>query len=127
MGARSAGTGAGYSFLYSVALSTFFWEYGVEAFAERPSIQDLFVTPIVGSILGEGFYVAKRHIKENNNELWGSKIMGKTAMCLMDPITEFTDWLFSSSPEKKENMSFQSQPIVGSRSFGYGLNFTYKF
>ncbi|MGN1063264.1 MAG: DUF3943 domain-containing protein [Alphaproteobacteria bacterium] len=56
MGARSAGANAAYSFLYSFALSTFFWEYGLEAFAERPSIQDLIVTPVVGSLLGEGFY-----------------------------------------------------------------------
>jgi len=40
------------SMFFSAALSTQ-WEYFFEAFAERPSIQDLLITPIVGSALGE--------------------------------------------------------------------------
>ena len=128
MGARSAGAGAGYSFLYSFILSTFFWEYGVEALAERPSIQDLIVTPGCGAILGEGFYLAKRHIKDNNDELLGSRALGKTAMFLMDPITEVTDWIFEDKPETKQNMSFSSQPMVTAHGgFGYGLSMRFNF
>lgn len=35
---------------------TLLWEYVIEAFMERPSIQDLIVTPITGVLLGELFH-----------------------------------------------------------------------
>ena len=127
MGARSAGANAGYSFLYSFALSTFFWEYGIEAFAERPSIQDLIVTPVAGSLLGEGFYLAKRHIRENDNQLWGSTGLGKTVVFLIDPITEVTDWLFEAS-QQKQSFSFSSQPLITRHGgIGYGLQMQVPF
>ena len=40
------------SFMFSVFASTT-WEYVLEGVAEQPSIQDLIITPIAGSILGE--------------------------------------------------------------------------
>jgi len=52
------------SFLYSVMMSTGF-EYLVESWSEKPSIQDLIVTPVVGSILGELIYLATKEMKKN--------------------------------------------------------------
>jgi hypothetical protein len=49
---RSQGATPAQSMLMATVLSTQ-WEYFFEAFAERPSIQDLIVTPVAGSILGE--------------------------------------------------------------------------
>lgn len=49
---RSQGCTRAVSFGMSVFGSTFF-EYVTEAMFERPSIQDLVVTPVVGSLLGE--------------------------------------------------------------------------
>ena len=49
---RNYGESPLYSFLFSALTSTCF-EYFVESWAERPSVQDLLITPIVGSILGE--------------------------------------------------------------------------
>ena len=49
---RSQGASPAQSMFFSAVLSTQ-WEYFFEAFAERPSIQDLIVTPVAGSILGE--------------------------------------------------------------------------
>ncbi|MFM6930586.1 MAG: DUF3943 domain-containing protein [Bdellovibrio sp.] len=73
------------SFGYSVIMSTFFWEYGVEAFAEVPSIQDLWSTPVIGSILGELFFVVENRIKDNGGVLFGSPRAGKIAMVLLNP------------------------------------------
>jgi hypothetical protein len=51
-GVRSQGATKLQSFLFSFAESTFF-EYFIESVAERPSTQDLIVTPIAGSLIGE--------------------------------------------------------------------------
>ncbi|MCM1401197.1 MAG: DUF3943 domain-containing protein [Bacteroides sp.] len=88
MGARSNGFNMWGSFLYSFCISTFFWEYGFEAFNEVPSVQDLIITPVVGSILGEGFYIAKRYIVSNGYRLFGSKIAGYAVAFLLDPLNE---------------------------------------
>ncbi len=88
--------GAGYNWwnsaLYSFAMSTFFWECGIEAFAEKPSIQDIIVTPVVGSLLGELFFIAKKDIKNNDDKVLGSGFVGHTCMLLMDPLNEVQDW-----------------------------------
>jgi hypothetical protein len=89
--ARNEGLSMMQSFGYSVLMSTFFWEFGVEAFAEQPSIQDLFATPIVGSILGEIFYRAEQKIKANDGELLGSKRLGAFAMIVMNPMGVVAD------------------------------------
>lgn len=58
MAARSCGFNFWRSSLYGAIVSTVGWEFGIEAFMERPSIQDIFITPIVGSCIGEGFIVS---------------------------------------------------------------------
>lgn len=128
MGARSAGADAFDSFLYSFALSTFFWECGIEAFAEKPSIQDLIVTPVGGAIIGEGFYLAKRHIIENDYELWDSKALGKAALWAMDPITEAADFIWSDTSKNKQNFSLQYRPtLTSSGHFGYTMSLNVAF
>jgi len=89
MGARSNGFNCWGSFIYSFCVSTIFWEYGFEAFNEIPSVQDLVITPVVGSILGEGFYLIKRHIVSNGYRLCGSKFLGYVVAFLVDPLNEF--------------------------------------
>lgn len=74
------------SALYSILASSFFWEYGVEAFAEIPSWQDLVVTPAIGSLFGELFYRATLHIHANQDTIFGSKFLGKSVLLLMDPV-----------------------------------------
>ncbi|MCM1110431.1 MAG: DUF3943 domain-containing protein [Clostridium sp.] len=88
MSARSCGFNVWGSFLYSFCISTFFWEYGVECFMEIPSVQDLVVTPVIGSIFGEGFYLAKRAILRNNYRVLGSKFLGYFLAFLVDPVNE---------------------------------------
>jgi hypothetical protein len=53
-----------HSFLFATAQS-FIWEYFIEATAEKPSIQDLIVTPIVGSILGESAHRLTMNMRRN--------------------------------------------------------------
>ncbi|WP_413287644.1 DUF3943 domain-containing protein [Bdellovibrio sp. HCB337] len=84
--ARHSGMGPWGSFGYSVVMSTFFWEYGVEAFAETPSIQDLIITPVIGSIMGEIFYRTELKIRANEGKVAGSKKLGSFLMIVMNPM-----------------------------------------
>ncbi len=83
--ARHAGLSKWQSFGYSAFMSTFVWEYGVEAFAEVPSIQDLLSTPIIGSLMGEYMYQLEKKIEKNGGKLWGSKRIGGFVSALMNP------------------------------------------
>lgn len=94
MAARSCGFNFWRSTLYCSVVSTVGWEFGIEAFMERPSIQDIFITPLVGSCVGEGFYHVKRWLVDNDYRLFGSPLLGGILAFLCDPVNEFTGlWL----------------------------------
>lgn len=127
MGARSLGFNALYSFLYSAGISTFFWEYGIEAFMEIPSLQDLIITPVVGSLIGEGFYVLKRHIVANGYELFGSRLLGNVVAYIVDPVNEVIG-LFAGNPcrngNRSDNVRMACTPAVTASSGGLSLGFS---
>jgi hypothetical protein len=91
MTARSSGFTVLESFGYSAIMSTFFWEYGIEAFAEVPSIQDLVITPVFGAAVGEGFFYAKKSILRHDKKVLKSKFLGYTTLFLMDPFNTILD------------------------------------
>lgn len=103
MSARSQGLNRWQSALYSFGISTFFWEYGIEAFMEYPSVQDLIITPIIGSIIGEQFYKVKRHIVRNDYRLLGSGFLGHVVCFLVDPVNEFMGLFRSDNLHKKKS------------------------
>jgi len=80
---RERGLDRGQSFLFSAALSTLY-EFGLEAFFEQPSYQDLWVTPVVGSLLGEFVFSPIRdRIRAKPGDLdWTDK----TILFLTDPL-----------------------------------------
>jgi len=84
--ARNDGMDIFESALYSTIMSSLFWEYGYEAFAEIPSIQDLIVTPLFGSFLGEGMHVLEQRLDANGGEIWGSKGLGSFSYFWLDPM-----------------------------------------
>lgn len=97
MAARSCGFNMWQSLLYCSLISNVGWEFGIEAFMERPSIQDLLITPLVGSVIGEGFYRIKRHIVRQGYTLAGSKVLGNLVAFLIDPVNEVVG-LFTGNP-----------------------------
>ena len=107
MSARSCGFNFYRSMLYCAIVSTVGWEYGIEACMERPSIQDIFITPIVGSAIGECFYRFKRHIVANDYRLLGSAFLGNFAAFLIDPVNEVVD-LFRGS--RTRHLQSHGQP-----------------
>jgi len=66
---RSQGGSVFHSFLFSAFASTS-WEYLYEGMAEQPSIQDLWVTPVIGSVLGELIHQATSSMKHNGYSIW---------------------------------------------------------
>jgi hypothetical protein len=105
MSARGSGFSPWESFGYSVVFSTLFWEYGVEAFAEVPSWQDIIITPTVGSLFGEGFFYAKRKIVENDRRILKSRLLGGTALIVMDSFNELLDGLGYKTKNKMRTYS----------------------
>jgi len=105
MSARGSGFNKWESFAYSAVMSTFFWEYGIEAFAEIPAWQDLLITPIVGSVLGEFFFRWKGNIIRNDKKVLNSKILGGTSLFIMDPFNMILDGLGYKTKHKMQTYS----------------------
>lgn len=77
---RCQGATVPQSFVFSAFISTA-WEYLYEGVAERPSIQDLVVTPVAGAVLGELTHQATVKMKKN-----GTNIFEKTFITIMNPV-----------------------------------------
>lgn len=131
MAARSCGFNFYQSLLYSAIISTVGWEFGIEACMERPSIQDIFVTPLVGSVIGELFYKLKRHIVAHDYRLFGSPVIGNVVAFLIDPVNEVIGCfggndarrLHLGRPQPKVTSSLM--PTIGNGSFGFAFSCTF--
>ena len=118
--ARHAGFDEFESFLYSFAMSTFFWEYGVEAFAEIPSIQDVIVTPLFGALAGELMYVKEQEIIAKGKVL-GSETLADVSLFLLNPVGHIHYWLTDWWDVKSE------LSVTQDRWFGYQAAANYAY
>ena len=73
------------AFWYSAFLSSAY-EFGAEALFEEPSIQDLIVTPVFGSLLGKYFMRVRRDIRDREIELGYRRTRDKWVWTLTDPL-----------------------------------------
>ena len=71
----------------------FFWEYGVEAFAEIPSWQDIFVTPFFGAVVGEIMLEQEQDIIDSGGEVLGSIFVGDITLFLLNPVGHIHGWV----------------------------------
>ncbi len=133
MSARSCGFNFWQSMLYSAFISNIGWEFGIEACMERPSYQDLVVTPVVGSLIGEGFYRLKRLIVENDYYLLNSRLLGHIVAMFLDPVNELVGLLSPKSSCRSLGPGcIQSQPLLipspapgQSSAFGISVSATF--
>lgn len=112
MAARTCGFNFWQSMLYATCISTIGWEFGIEACMERPSYQDIFITPLVGSLMGEGFYRLKRMIVDRDYYVLGSKAIGHILAFFLDPVNEIVGLL---SPGTCRNLGpgcISSKPLL---------------
>ena len=77
---RSQNASIFHSFLFAAAQS-FIWEYFIEGMAEKPSTQDLFITPVVGSLLGESTHMVTMSMRRN-----GFNFFEKVFVLLFNPM-----------------------------------------
>ncbi len=107
--ARHAGFTEFESFLYSATMSTFFWEYGVESFAEVPSIQDIFVTPFFGAVVGELMLQKEQQIVANGGEVMGSETLGDVSLFFLNPVGHIHYWVTASWDDETEvNLAYNA-------------------
>ena len=103
--ARERGADPIGAFVYSALLSTL-WEYGIEAFFERPSYNDLIVTPVAGSLIGAFIFEPLREsIKAKADRAW----YHDAVLVATDPIGAINgavEWMFGVSP----NLRLQMRP-----------------
>lgn len=128
---RMAGFDWSESVFFSFLASTFFWEYGLEGFAETPSWQDIIITPAIGSLLGEGFYRIIRYIQLNDNKLFDQWWLGKGIIWILDPIGSL---IYSTGLgelfgiyNKNKKIQFISTPILPNGKGGVQLSFIINF
>jgi Domain of unknown function (DUF3943) len=82
---RSQNASIFHSFLFAAAQS-FIWEYFIEATAEKPSTQDLIVTPIAGAILGESIHQLTMNMRRN-----GFNFFEKVFVLITNPLFVFNN------------------------------------
>ena len=131
MAARSCGFNYYQSLLYSALISAVGWEFGIEGCMERPSYQDIFITPLCGSILGECFYQLKHHIVNNGYRLWGSPVLGNIVAFLIDPVNEVLG-IFDGNPARKYAKTLRHpkvtsalMPYMGKGAVGFSFTCTF--
>ena len=131
MAARSCGFNFWGSLLYATCISNVGWEFGIEACMERPSIQDLFITPLVGSAIGELFYKLKRNIVGNGYRLFGSPFLGSVVAFIIDPVDEVVGLFRHDSTRKMHTGSRRTDatsslmPYVAPGSAGFAFTCTF--
>lgn len=114
------------SISFNFLMSTFYWEYGVEAFFEIPSNQDLWITPVLGSILGESFYQMQQSIRANEGKVWGSESLGSFFMVLLNPEGALANFLRTNEDRVDFDIvsryySYIDDQAMQSRLSGYEL------
>jgi hypothetical protein len=98
---RSQNASIFHSFLFATAQS-FIWEYFIEATAEKPSIQDLIVTPIAGAILGESTHRLTMYMRRN-----GFNFFEKVFVLIFNPSFVFNNGFGPRFNPVEQNHSFQ--------------------
>ena len=118
--ARERGYANSGAFWYSALLSALY-EFGAEALFEQPSIQDLIVTPVFGSLLGMYFVELRDEAREREVEFGYRKTGDKWLMVLTDPLgslnRQFDRW-FGWEESNIQLQPYDRSTLLNSRSPG---------
>jgi hypothetical protein len=134
---RERGFSEADSFWYSAALSASY-EFGVEAFAEQPSIQDLIVTPVGGWFVGRYFMALREDILAGHDPMTELPFRQRFILAMTDPLGAINHtvngWFgleqrFNVQPYVKvravRDRFADVGPVPPQTERVYGINFTY--
>ena len=140
--ARLRGYDSTESFWYSVALSSVY-EFGVEAIFEEPSIQDIFVTPALGAVLGSAFMniredIYAKQLTESGITGWDRFLLGATdplgwlnrhvgKLVGYDAQVSFSPFQSRSRVPGASEMSWDSSQQSQNDDAVYGMQFTVRW
>jgi hypothetical protein len=136
--ARERGYDDSQAFWYSVMLSSVY-EFGAEALFEQPSIQDLIVTPVFGSLLGKYFMGVRADIREQSGLRGYRTTKEKWVWVLTDPLgslnSQFDKWFGWEShlqvrpylSERRPIRNLPCDPVAAERDRVVGLNFSFRW
>ncbi len=117
---RDKGYKFGQCYLYSFLVSALLWEYGFEAAVERPSTQDLIITPTAGAILGEIMTVLAKEIRAHDGRVLGSKALGTTLLGMLNPMGTMINGLRAVVDPAGERLNAET-------FFRYGISNPYRY
>ena len=126
--ARERGFDKSSSFVYSTLMSALY-EFGSECFYEKPSIQDLIVTPVAGSLLGAYLFEPWRESIKRKQEL---RWYDHAALVATDPIGVLSlgfEKLFGIKPTIMIDYKVPQlqRSTVASRNSGLGVVMQFHF
>lgn len=124
------------SFWYAALLSSAY-EFGAEALFEEPSIQDLIVTPVGGTLVGMYFMTVRDNIRKREVALGNRTTRDKWLWVLTDPLgslnrqfdklfgweTEFHMRPYSYTRRREPGMQFDPVPWDEDRVYGIEIRF----
>ena len=136
---RSAGFSKLESFGFAVFFSTVMWEYGIEGLEEVPSWQDIFITPIIGSLIGEAFLKWDKKLAKKDYILLNSKRFGMIVHHLINPVEGINNTIDKITSLKflqlnKAHIFFKEDRPINEgfdeeidRSKSFGIRFVFSF
>jgi hypothetical protein len=114
--ARERGFGEFGSFCASAAFSAMY-EFGIEAFVEQPSYQDLIITPVGGALIGKFIFDPIREsIKAKKELVWTDHLL----LVLIDPLgaaNGFVDRMFGVKSDIRLIGAPATRPIPAQSSY----------
>lgn len=108
--ARAAGFNPAGSLLFAAAGSTI-WEFGVESWYQRPSSQDLIVTPLAGAVLGEARFRVKRMLLEYDTRF------SRSLAVAIDPLQSFSEIIGDAFGQDWKEPAFRKVPARANQSY----------
>lgn len=120
------------SFIYSALMSAMY-EFGVECFFEKPSIQDLIVTPVAGSLIGAFIFEPWREYIKRKEEL---RWYDHAVLIFTDPIGVLglgVEKMFGLKPTitvdypVQKSTTRSSAPVIASNNNRIGLVMKFSF
>jgi hypothetical protein len=97
------------AFLFSAGASVV-WEFGMESWSQRPSSQDLVITPAAGMILGELRFRVKRYLIEQEG------VMSGILLVVLDPLQSLTEGIGGLFGQDWSEPAFRKGPPAGAQA-----------